>query len=113
MTNTALASALVAGAALAAGVALAVPAHADPGSVRDDDFLAALESAGITYHDPHQAAMAGQAVCELMDNGTSGIAVINDVRKFNPGFTLDGAAKFAAIAAKEYCPQHLQDSATG
>ena len=113
MKDTAVASTLAAGAALAAGVALALPAHADPGSISDDAFLAALDSAGISYHDPHQAVAAGQAVCELMDNGTSGIAVINDVRKFNPGFTLDGAARFAAIAANNYCPHHLQDSAGG
>ena len=43
-----------------------------------------------------------------MDSGTSGIDAISDVQHSNPGFTLDGAAKFAAIAAKEYCPEHIE-----
>jgi hypothetical protein len=110
----ALASTIVAGVALAAGTALAVPAQADPGpditetGFSEAGFLAALNDAGITYHSPSQAVAAGQAVCGLMDNGVSGIEVVDDVKKANPAFTLDGAAKFAAIAANEFCPQHLQ-----
>ena len=109
-----LASTIVAGVALAAGTALAASAHADPGSdiaetgFNEAGFLAALNNAGITYHSPSQAVAAGQAVCGLMDNGVSGIEVVDDVKKANPAFTLDGAAKFAAIAANEFCPQHLQ-----
>lgn len=94
--------------ALVAGIALAAPAYADPGTVSDDNFLTALKSAGITYRNEYQAVAAAQAVCGLMDNGASGIDVISDVQKSNPGFTLDGAGKFAAIAANEYCPQHLE-----
>ncbi|MBS4728216.1 DUF732 domain-containing protein [Mycobacterium sp. SM1] len=117
---------IAAGVALAAGTALAVPVHAEPGaditgtSLNDTaietgsdavigaGFLAALNNAGITYRNPSQAVVAGQAVCGLMDNGVSGIEVIDDVKKANPAFSLDGAAKFAAIAANEFCPQHLQ-----
>lgn len=95
-------------AALATGIVLAAPAHADPGTATDDQFLAALKQAGITYRDPHQAVAAGEAVCGLMDDGTSGIDVISDVKKSNPGFSLDSAATFTAIAANEYCPQHLE-----
>jgi Protein of unknown function (DUF732) len=109
---TTLASMLAAGAALVAGIAVAAPAHADPGTITDDNFLAALKNAGITYRDGYQVVAAGQAVCGLMDNGRSGIDVVSDVQKFNPGFTLDGAARFAAIAAQQYCPHHL-DHANG
>ena len=107
MRIIAIASTMVAGAAFATGIAVAVPAYADPGTVTDDNFLAALKNAGITYRDPYQAVAAGQAVCGLMDKGASGIDVVSDVQKSNPGFTLDGAAKFAAIAANQYCPQHI------
>jgi hypothetical protein len=106
----ALASTAVAGVALVAGIAVGTTAHADPGTVIDDSFLAALNNAGITYGSALQAVAAGQAVCGLMDSGMSGIDVVNEVKKSNPGFTLDGAAKFAAIAANEYCPQHLKDA---
>jgi hypothetical protein len=108
---TALASTAVVGAALAARIAFAVPTHADPGTVTDDNFLAALKNAGITYHDPYQAVAAGQTICKLIDGGASSMDVVKDVQAFNPGFTLDGATKFAAIAANEYCPQYIQRAA--
>jgi hypothetical protein len=111
---TAPVSTLVAGVALAVGTALAVPAHTDPGpginetGFNETGFLAALNNAGIAYQSPSQAVAAGQAVCGLMDSGVSGIEVLDDVKKANPALTLDGAGKFAAIAANEFCPQHLQ-----
>jgi hypothetical protein len=111
---TVLSSTIVAGVTLAAGTAFAASAHTDPGpdisetGFNETGFLAALNNAGITYRSPAQAVAAGQAVCGLMDNGVSGIEVVDDVKKANPAFTLDGAAKFAAIAADEFCPQHLQ-----
>jgi hypothetical protein len=118
-----LCATVAAAAALTAGLELAVPVHAEPGpdstgpslndtvidaGFSDGSFLAALNNAGISYRNPSQAVAAGQAVCGLMDNGVSGIEVIDDVKKANPGFSLDGAAKFAAIAANEFCPQRLQ-----
>lgn len=72
MNKTAFVSTLVAGAAVAAGITLAVPAQADPGTVADDNFLAALKSAGITYPNPHQAVVTGQAVCGLMTSPAAG-----------------------------------------
>ncbi|UQX13507.1 DUF732 domain-containing protein [Candidatus Mycobacterium methanotrophicum] len=114
MKITALASTIVAGVALVAGTAAAASAHADPGPDIDETgfneagFLAALNNAGIIYHSPSHAVAAGQAVCGLMDNGLSGIEVIDHVKKANPAFTLDGAAKFAAVAANEFCPQRMQ-----
>ncbi|MDI3313346.1 MAG: DUF732 domain-containing protein [Mycobacterium sp.] len=114
---------IAAGVLLASGTAPAVPAHAESGpditgtspndavadsGFIDTGFLSALNNAGITYRNPSQAVAAGEAVCGLMDNGVSGIEVIDDVKKANPAFSLDGAARFAAIAANEFCPQHLQ-----
>lgn len=93
-------------------VALAVPAHGDPGvqespNADNAGFLASLGKAGITYNSPDQAIAAGQAVCGLIGNGESGLEVLKDLKTTNPGFTTDGAAQFAAIAARSYCPQQL------
>jgi hypothetical protein len=93
---------------LVACIAFAAPAAADPAAVSDDDFLAALRQAGITYRTAHEAVTVGRAVCGLMDNGTSGVDAVREVEKSNPGFTLVGAAKFAVIAADRYCPEHLE-----
>lgn len=95
-----------------AGVATtlaAIPlAHADS----DDDsaaFLVTIRRAGIAFKSPGRAVKAGQAVCGLADAGTSEPEILKDIRDLNPGFTLDGAAKFAEAAALSFCPEQLGD----
>jgi hypothetical protein len=92
-------------------IGLAVPARGDPDS-DDGAFLASLQKAGITYQNAGQAIAAGKAVCGLIDEGESGLEVVEDLKTNNPAFTMDGAAKFAAISAHAYCPQQLTPSAT-
>ncbi len=101
--------------AAAAMLAFAVPAQGDPGDPANQDaaFLAALNNAGITVPNPPQAIASAQAVCGLMRNGETGLQVLTDVRKQNPGLTLDGAALFTAIASNTYCPEHLGQSEGG
>lgn len=91
-------------------IALAASANADPGGTGGQDaaFLEALQSAGITYTDPVQVVTAAHTLCGLVDGGESGLAVLSDLKAGNPGFSTDGAAEFAAIAARAYCPQQLQ-----
>ena len=93
-----------------AGIAVFTTANAEPDAIIEDGFLNALNNAGITYRSAPQAVSAGLAVCGLMESGMSGIDVVNEVKNSNPGFTLDSAAKFAAIAAHEYCPDHLKSA---
>lgn len=96
-------------AGVAAMICLAVPANADPGGV-DAEFVTALNKAGITYGSPDQAVAAGRQVCTLMDSGQQDIDVVRKVAEQNPGFTISGAAKFAAIAASAYCPEYVVGS---
>ncbi len=97
-------------------VGLPAPAHADPepgtqlddaARIRNAAFLESLRAAGITYSNPGQAIDAARAVCGLVDRGEPGLQVIADLKANNPGFTTDGAAQFAAIAADTYCPHQL------
>ncbi|MFY2859486.1 DUF732 domain-containing protein [Mycobacterium sp. THU-M104] len=100
---------LTASVGLATVLALAPLAHADS---EDDDsaaFLATIRKAGIAYKDPGRAVKAGQAVCGLAGAGTSEPEILRDIRDLNPGFTLDGAAKFAEAAALSFCPEQLGD----
>lgn len=95
-----------------AGAAPAVPDPApgvqlDPDAVPNAAFLESLRTAGITYSSPGQAIEAARAVCGLVDRGEPGLQVISDLKATNPGFTTDGAAQFAAIAANAYCPHQL------
>jgi uncharacterized protein DUF732 len=100
-------------------VIFAGPARGDPGiddapSADHSAFLASLRQARIAYNDANQAIAAGKAVCGLADNGESGLELLKDLKNTNPELTMDGAARFAAIAARSYCPQHLApDSADG
>ncbi|MEE6138337.1 DUF732 domain-containing protein [Mycobacterium sp. 050128] len=91
-------------------IGLAAPAHADPA---DDAFLAALNNAGITYHDPEHAIKAGQKVCDLANSGTSQLDIIRDIRDLNPSFTMAKAAQFAKAAAMAYCPERLSTDSGG
>ena len=93
-------------------IALAAPAHAEPGG-DDAAFLAALQNAGISVPNPAQAVTSAQAVCGLMRNGETGLQVLTDVKNQNPALTLDGAALFTAIASNTYCPEHLGQTEGG
>jgi Protein of unknown function (DUF732) len=96
---------------IAATLGFSVPAQADPGSPDpgvDASFLDALTKAGITFNNGPRAVSAGKTACGLMDQGEPELDVIQHVTEQNPGISTTSAAKFTAIAASAYCPQHLQ-----
>lgn len=91
-------------------IGLAAPAYADPSPVPDGDdgaFLAALHQAGFSFASPDAAVGAGRAVCACLDNGESGLQLVQDVKAHNPGMDLEMASNFAVISAKYYCPHQL------
>lgn len=101
----------------ATAIVAAAPGHAEPGAVEAGSvdgsanetpaFIASLHELGIAFTDPEQAVAAGKAVCNLAANGESGLELLTDLRNANPALTINGAAQFAAIAARSYCPQQL------
>lgn len=93
----------------AALIGMAAPAYADP-SGADADFLKHLSNAGLTYGDPDKAISVAKDVCDLADKGTSGTDIVTNLQKLNPGFKGDGAAKFTAIAAGDYCPKYAKSA---
>jgi hypothetical protein len=90
---------------VATSLGSAIPAHADPNV--DASFVEALTKAGITFNDSRSAISAGKTACELMDQGKPELDVIQLVTQQNPAISTTSAAKFTAIAASAYCPQHL------
>ena len=98
------------------GIVISVPAHADPGveepPTNDNNgvFLADLQKVGISFSDPNQAVSAGQAVCACIHNGMSGLHLLKHLQENNPGLTENGAAQFATISAKSYCPRQLDET---
>ena len=94
---------------VSAMIGLAAPAYGDPDNPSGDDagFLAALQQADIGYGDPGQAIASAKVVCECLDNGESGLELVEDVKTHNPPLDMNSAAHFALISAKYYCPHHL------
>jgi hypothetical protein len=97
---------LVAVLGVASALSFAVPAHADP--IVDASFVEALSKAGVAFNDSHSAINAGKAVCGLMDQGRSQLDIVALVTQQNSDISTISAAKFTAIAASAYCPQHLR-----
>jgi hypothetical protein len=104
---------LVAVLGVASALSLAVPAHADPNV--DASFVEALTKAGIAFNDSKSAINAGKTACGLMDQGRSQLDIVELVTQQNSDISTVSAAKFTAIAASAYCPQHLKrvDDNTG
>ncbi|HEU4360056.1 MAG TPA: DUF732 domain-containing protein [Mycobacterium sp.] len=95
-------------AGLAAALGLAAPAHADRGDAGDAQFLAALSGSGLSHRASDGVAIAaGRSVCQLMDNGFTPMDTVIAVQSTNPGFTMEHAARFTAIAVTAYCPEHM------
>lgn len=98
------------------GITIAAPAHATPGedeAPADDNngsFLSDLHTVGISFKDPGQAVAAGKSVCGMITRGVSGLQLLTDIRDNNPALTTSGAAQFATISAKAYCPGQLEES---
>lgn len=102
------------------GLALAVPALADPGDpppgpVPDDPaadarFLDTLNQAGMTYRNGADAVAAGRMACNMMISGRSEKDVVDELSMRNPGLNGGGAMKFAALASSTYCPDYLSKS---
>jgi len=107
---------LVALLGVSMGIAIAVPAQADPGideapsTDNNGVFLSDLQKVGIGYSDPNQAISAGQAVCACIHNGMSGLHLLKHLQENNPALTENGAAQFATISAKSYCPRQLDET---
>jgi hypothetical protein len=97
-----------AAALLTAAAAFAAPAEA---SQVDDDFIEALNKAGVHYGDPANAVALGQSVCPMLakPGGTFAAAVANVQ---GGGVSSGMADMFAQIAIQMYCPQVMADVAS-
>lgn len=109
---------LLAPLVILAGLALAAPGHAEPAegeakTVDSAEFIASLQQVGIIFDDTEHAVAAAEALCGLAANGESTMELLNDVTEANPDLTVADAARFAAIAAKTYCPHQLKKGGGG
>ena len=94
---------------LTAAAAFAAPAEANQ---VDDDFVAALNKAGVHYGDPANAVTLAQSICPMLAKPGGNFA--GAVAKVQGGGISGGMADmFAQIAIEMYCPQVMGDIASG
>jgi Protein of unknown function (DUF732) len=111
---------VLANVAVIIGLAVAVPALADPGDpapgpvpdnpAADAAFLDSLNKAGMTYRNGSDAVAAGRMACNMMISGRSEKDVVDELSMRNPGLNTGGAMRFAALASSTYCPDYLSKS---
>ena len=78
----------------------------------DDQFIAALNKAGVHYGEPANAVALGQSICPMLakPGGTFAAAV---AKVQGGGISAGMASMFAQIAIEMYCPQVMADVAGG
>jgi hypothetical protein len=102
---------LMTGAAglLAVGGLFAAPAGADS---TDDNFIDALNHAGVNFGEPGNAMAVGQSICPMLvkPGGSVAAAVANVAHK---GLSPQMAKAFTVIAIQTYCPQEIASLSHG
>ncbi|ORA77731.1 DUF732 domain-containing protein [Mycobacterium malmoense] len=94
---------------LTAAAAFAAPAEADP---VDDNFIDALNHAGIDFGQPGNAMSVGQSICPMLAQpGGSVAAAAASVSQ--RGMSPQMAQMFTTIAIQMYCPEEMANIANG
>ena len=95
---------------LTAAAAFAAPAQADPAT--DDNFIDALNHAGVDFGEPGNAMAVGQSVCPMLAQpGGNMAAVVASVS--HRGMSPQMAKMFTTIAIQMYCPEEMANIANG
>jgi hypothetical protein len=105
---------VITAAMIAAGIALASPASADPVNPNADAFLSAINRANIPYADNNAdlTAQLGERVCPmLVEPGKSFAQVASTVA--DNGISPGMASFFTGIAISMYCPQMMGSIGNG
>jgi hypothetical protein len=99
----------VAAGLLTAAAAFAAPADADP---NDDNFIDALNHAGVDFGQPGNAMAVGESICPMIAQpGGSMAAAVQRVR--GAGLSPGMAQMFTTIAIQTYCPTEMANIANG
>ena len=94
---------------LTAAAAFAAPAEADP---VDDNFLDALNHAGVEFGEPGNAMAVGQSICPMLEQPGGNFAAAAATVSHR-GMSPQMAKMFTTIAIQMYCPQEIANIASG
>jgi hypothetical protein len=102
--------AAVAGLLTIAAAFGAPPAEADPNN--DDNFIDALNHAGVDFGQPGNAMAVGESICPMLAQpGGSFAGAVSSIR--HQGMSPAMAQMFTTIAIQTYCPQEMANLASG
>jgi hypothetical protein len=94
---------------LTVAAALAAPAEANQ---IDDDFIAALNKAGVPYGEPANTVALAQSICPMLAKpGGTFAGAVAQVK--GGGISAGMADMFTQIAIGMYCPSVMADVASG
>ena len=94
---------------LTVAAAFAAPAEADNS---DDNFIDALNHAGVDFGEPGNAMSVGQSICPMLAQpGGNFAAAASGVA--NRGMSPQMAKMFTTIAIQMYCPEEMASIANG
>jgi hypothetical protein len=86
------------------------PAEADANA--DDNFIDALNHAGVDFGQPGNAMAVGESVCPMLAQpGGSFAGAVTSIRR--QGMSPRMAQIFTTIAIQSYCPQAMANLASG
>ncbi|MEE3750881.1 DUF732 domain-containing protein [Mycobacterium intracellulare] len=89
--------------------AFAAPAEAEGNG---DDFIDALNHAGIDFGEPGNAMAVGESICPMLSQpGGSFAAAASSIS--GRGMSPQMASMFTTIAIQTYCPQEMANIASG
>jgi Protein of unknown function (DUF732) len=104
-----IAGTLAISAAVAAAVPLA-PANAD---VSADQFLGALNNAGVPYGDSGAAVSMAQSICPMLSKPGGDFAAVASQMGGTGGLSPGMASLFTSIAISMYCPNMMASITNG
>ncbi|WP_179963747.1 DUF732 domain-containing protein [Mycobacterium marseillense] len=100
--------------AAAAGLLTVASAFAAPaeGEGNGDDFIDALNHAGIDFGEPGNAMAVGESICPMLSQpGGSFAAAASSIS--GRGMSPQMASMFTTIAIQTYCPEAMANVASG
>ena len=107
-----LAIRLLAAAAALVTVASAFAAPAEADANQDDNFIDALNHAGIDFGQPGNAMAVGESICPMLAQpGASFAGAVTSIRR--RGMSPRMAQMFTTIAIQSYCPDVMANLTNG
>ncbi len=104
---------VAAAATFSATLAVLAPTTTAHAEVSPDQFLSALDTAGVSYGDPGTAVDMAKSVCPLLKEPGANLAGVASEMGMTGGVPPGMASLFTSIAISMYCPNMMAQVVNG